>query len=52
MTESPDFQNTPNRDKVLISVPQIEAMCRLLIDSGDMTPMAKMQLRKLWRHDG
>jgi hypothetical protein len=25
-----------------------EAMCRLLIESGDMTPLAAMQLRKLW----
>jgi len=31
---------------------QAEAMCRLLIDSGDMTPMAALQLRKLWSTDG
>jgi hypothetical protein len=41
-----------NERKSPVSVPvnkaHAEAMCRLLIDSGDMTPMAYMQLRKLW----
>ena len=31
-----------------INTEQAEAMMRLLIDSGDMTPMARLQLRKLW----
>lgn len=33
----------------LVELAQLEAMFRMLIDSGDMTPMAAMQLRKLFR---
>jgi hypothetical protein len=34
--------------EVVVNREQAEALCKLLIDSGDMTPMARMQLRKLW----
>ena len=33
---------------VILHSERVEAMCRLLIESGDMTPIAVMQLRKLW----
>ena len=38
--------------EVTINTAQIEAMFRMLIDSGDMTPTAERILRKLWEHDG
>lgn len=38
----------PRVDTALINLSQIEAMFRMLIDSGDMTPMARQVLRKLW----
>ena len=34
--------------QVPIHPEQAEAMCRLLVDEGHMTPVATMQLRKLW----
>ena len=33
---------------VTINTAQIEAVCRMLVESGDMTPMAVLVLRKLW----
>lgn len=38
--------------QVPIHPEQAEAMCRLLVDEGYMTPMATMQLRKLWTLSG
>lgn len=40
-----------NPNTALVNIPQIEAMFRMLIDSGDMTPMARQMLRKLWDTD-
>ena len=37
-----------SEDIAVISRAQAEAMFRLLIDEGHMTPVASTQLRKLW----
>lgn len=38
----------PECDMVAVDSKQLEAMFRLLIDDGHMTPVARMQLRKLF----
>lgn len=36
---------------VLVEIDRLDAICRLLVDSGDMTPMARMLLKRVVESD-